>query len=67
MELKKGDRIRLLHMPQDPDPIPRGATGTVLITPVEIQGTMHVSVQWDPNVGRGLSLCIPPDVVEVIE
>ncbi len=28
--LKKGDRIRLVSMPQDPDPIPVGSLGTVV-------------------------------------
>ena len=27
-----GDRIRLIHMPEDPDPIPAGSLGTVRAT-----------------------------------
>lgn len=64
--IQKGDRIRLIRMGDDPDPIAPGATGEIMVTPVEIQGIMHVSVKWDPEVGRSLSLCIPPDEVEVI-
>lgn len=67
IELKEGDRIRLVHMPDDPDPIPDGATGTVrrVHDPFH-EGRMHVSVEWDEGVGRSLALVVPPDVVEVI-
>ena len=62
--LKKGDRIRLLSMPEDPDPIPVGAIGTVL--DVEQVGAgeyrwYQVSVEWDS--GRRLMLSVPPDLV----
>ena len=62
--LKSGDRIRLISMTDDPDPIPAGTTGTV--TGVYPQnGWTQVDVEWDN--GRSLMLSIPPDLVERIE
>ena len=62
-----GDRIRLVAMPDDPDPVPPGATGT--ITHVEQHGTgrdawLQVEVDWDN--GRKLTLTVPPDQFEVL-
>lgn len=58
-----GDRIRLLAMPEDPDPIPPGTTGTV--TAVRRHGTWaQVDVAWEN--GRTLMLVVPPDQFEVI-
>jgi hypothetical protein len=63
MQLKPGDRIKLIAMPDDPDPIDIGSHGTVRdVTPFE--AWTHVFVHWDS--GRTLDLSIPPDVVEVI-
>jgi hypothetical protein len=67
---KVGDRIRLLEMQDDPDPIPPGTTGTV--TSVHqfrglgprLEGAWHISVNWD--VSRSLALCYPPDHFEVL-
>ena len=67
---KIGDRIRLLEMQDDPDPIPPGTTGTV--TSVHqfrglgprLEGAWHISVNWD--VSRSLALCYPPDHFEII-
>jgi hypothetical protein len=47
---RPGDRIRLVAMPDDPDPIPPGSTGTV--TSVHPHGTgpnrwFQVLVDWD--------------------
>jgi len=58
-----GDRIRLLHMPDDPDPIPAGSTGTV--TRVTDGPLAQVSVDWDN--GRSLSLVPGTDKFEVID
>lgn len=44
-----GDRIRLIHMPDDPDPIPSGSEGTVLWA-----DDMQIVVDWD--VRRSLNL-----------
>ncbi len=61
--VQKGDRIRLLHMPDDPDPIMVGSTGTV--TNVTTGPLAQVSVDWDN--GRSLSLVPGMDQFEVIE
>ena len=58
-----GDRIRLIAMPDDPDPIPSGSTGTVTAV-WKHSDWCQVSVDWDN--GRRLMLSIPPDHVEII-
>jgi hypothetical protein len=63
-DLKTGDRIRLLSMPDDPDPIPVGTLGTVLRTH-DHSGWCQVEVAWDS--GRSLMLTIPDDCVVLVE
>ena len=61
-----GDRIRLIKMTDDPDPIEPGTTGTVRrIDTVQIFGEDHLIVDWDN--GRGLNLIVGEDEFEVIE
>ncbi|MDA9859531.1 DUF4314 domain-containing protein [Rubripirellula sp.] len=61
IQFKAGDRVRLVLMTDDPDPIPVGTTGTVAgVYPQN--GWTQVDVDWDS--GRSLMLSIPPDVVE---
>jgi hypothetical protein len=61
---KAGDRVRLVSMTDDPDPIPVGMVGTVAgVYPH--RDWLQVDVRWDN--GRSLMLCIPPDEVETIE
>lgn len=62
-QLKAGDRVRLVSMTDDPDPIPAGTTGTVVGVYPQTDW-MQVDVDWDS--GRSLMLSIPPDVVERI-
>ena len=57
-----GDRIRLIAMPDDPDPIPAGATGTVLA--VTTGRFAQIDVAWDS--GRALSLVPGVDRFDVI-
>ncbi len=62
-----GDRIRLLAMPDDSDPIPTGATGTIISVKPHGAGRdtwLQVEVDWDD--GRKLMLSIPPDRVEIL-
>lgn len=55
----EGTRIRLISMPDDPDPIPYGTLGTV------IGGNgAQLSVKWDN--GRSLHLLVGIDDYEVV-
>ena len=56
--LKAGDRIRLVHMADDPDPVPTGELGTV-VSVAELGDWIQVDVDWD--CGRKLMLVVPPD------
>lgn len=68
--LKAGDRIELVLMPNDPAPIEPGTCGTV----TNVSGPhrlgrgeptfTQVSVKWDS--GRTLSLVLPPDEVRLV-
>ncbi|TWU28040.1 DUF4314 domain-containing protein [Novipirellula artificiosorum] len=60
-QLKPGDRIRLISMTDDPDPIPAGTLGEVVGVYPHGDWT-QVDVDWEN--GRSLMLSIPPDVAE---
>ena len=61
-----GDRIKLITMKNDPNPIPPNSTGTVTgINTVYLFGEDHLNVEWDN--GRTLSLLVGTDEFEVIE
>jgi Domain of unknown function (DUF4314) len=62
---EEGDRIKLVSMINDPDPIEPGATGTVMMRPGWFQDAWQVTVDWDN--GRALNLVVPPDVFEKLE
>jgi len=58
-DLKEGDRIELLCMPNDPTPIPPGTKGVVEWVQ-ELGGDQYqVAVKWEN--GRRLMLIIPED------
>ena len=64
---KAGDRVKMVFMPNDPDPIPEGTEGTV--RDVQQMDWGHdkftqVRVEWDN--GRSLSCVSPPDYLEII-
>jgi hypothetical protein len=56
-----GDRVRLIAMVDDPDPVPPGTEGT--IDAVDGAGTRHV--RWDN--GREIGLIPDADQYELIE
>jgi len=59
---RPGDRIRLIAMPDDLDPIPVGSTGTVTFVNGHGSGERawsQIGVDWDN--GRKLMLAVPPD------
>lgn len=62
--LQIGDRIRLIAMPHDPDPIPAGSLGTV-VSIREYCDWTQVDVDWDS--GRTLLLTMPDDCVAIVE
>jgi hypothetical protein len=66
MQVKVGDRIELISMPEEPDPIPAGTRGTVdFVHDAHSLGFVQYGVKWDN--GRGLSLCVPPDEFKVLD
>ncbi len=62
--VRKGDRIRLIEMPNDPDPIPAGSEGVV----IEVtEGPLaQIVVEWI-GLTRSLSLVPGVDVFEIVE
>ena len=61
---KPGDRIRLVNMPDDPDPIAAGSTGTVTGITGGVLG--QISVTWDSPLRRRLVLIPGIDEFEVV-
>lgn len=64
--LRSGDRIQLVRMDDDPDPVAPGTRGTVVNCWSHGTGRdiwCQADVRWDN--GRGLMLTMPPDVVRV--
>lgn len=52
--VKAGDRVRITGVqPEDPNPMPIGAEGTVIEAHEDTGQTL---VDWDPKVGRSLIL-----------
>ena len=62
MNVRPGDRIRLLSMASDPDPIPEGSTGTVESVTCGPLG--QIGVRWDS--GRTLYLVPGIDIFQII-
>lgn len=65
MQFVEGQRIELLAMPDDPDPIPVGTRGLILnVTRGFRPGEIVLSVRWDN--GRSLNVITPPDRVRLV-
>jgi hypothetical protein len=62
-----GDRVRLVAMQDDPDPIQVGQTGTVVrVHRVDDDPVWHqIDIAWDN--GRTLMLVSPPDLFEIVD
>jgi hypothetical protein len=66
MNVKKGDRIELIEMKNDPDPIKKGEKGTVTMVNLNGPRDFHqINVAWDN--GRQLNLLPYEDKFKVIE
>lgn len=61
--VKVGDRIELVRMEDDPDPVPTGTRGKVTGVSKHA-GWMQVWVTWDN--GRRLALTVPPDEFDIV-
>jgi len=70
MNVKPGDRVRLVSMGPDPDPIPVGTEGVVDGATCFERGPRGAAKEWQIGVrwdnGRSLSVICPPDIVEII-
>jgi hypothetical protein len=64
-DVKVGDRIRLIEMPDDPCPVPPGTEGEVTGINNDMGGGSQISVKWDN--GRTLSMITPPDTFVVLQ
>ncbi len=65
---QKGDRVRLLRMQDDPDPIAPGTTGTVVSAARHGFGKdawAQIDISWDN--GRSLMMVTPPDELKIIQ
>ncbi|MER9176229.1 DUF4314 domain-containing protein [Mesorhizobium sp. M0955] len=62
---RKGDRLELLAMPNDPCPVPVGTKGTVVADSTWVDyETWQTRMQWDD--GRTLAIVSPIDKVRKI-
>ena len=69
LNLKEGDRIKMVQMGNDPNPVEPGVLGTVSgyrypRTGTDAAGTVAHGVRWDD--GRGLAIILPDDTVEIV-
>jgi len=64
---KIGDRVRLITMPNDPNPIPEGSEGTVReIVHLPWGHDMRAQIWIDWDNGRHLACICPPDHLEIL-
>ena len=62
--MNPGDRVELIRMDDDPDPIEPGQQGTVQRITKMGDGSETVEIEWDN--GRTLAVIIPPDECRVV-
>jgi hypothetical protein len=61
---KTGDRLRLISMPDEPNPVPTGTKGTVFSV-IPYGGNWILNMKWDN--GRTLGVHLEQDTVEKID
>jgi hypothetical protein len=66
--MKVGDRVEMISMPEDPNPIEAGTKGTIRsLNKVDFgRGDSFTQIRVDWDNGRKLMVCIPPDQIRVI-
>jgi hypothetical protein len=65
MNFKEGDRIEMVFMGNDPNPILAGTRGTVISVDKTPWNDTQVGVKWDN--GRTLSVLLPEDKIVLID
>lgn len=66
-EIGTGDRVRLVRMPDDPDPVPVGTCGVVRgVYEVRAGHGTFLAYDIDWDVDRTLAVVVPPDELEVV-
>ena len=64
-QYKKGDRVKLVKMGNDPDPVPEGTEGEVThVQYISVFKETQIGVNWDN--GRTLSVILPQDRIEKV-
>jgi hypothetical protein len=63
---QQGDRIELVAMPDDPNPVRKGTRGTVREVMLEYPryDQTVLAVDWDD--GRTLNVVLPPDQIKLV-
>jgi hypothetical protein len=64
MDLKVGARVRLLNMPDDPNPLPPGSEGTINYVGKFPGEGQQIGVTWDS--GSTLMLIVGVDEFELV-
>jgi len=62
-KMKDGDRVKLVLLIGDRDPMPEGTLGTIVKANVTILGSMRYDVHWDCDIK--CAVFVPPDRVEL--
>lgn len=61
-QYKIGDRVKLIKMANDPDPVPKGTEGEVThVQYISSFKETQVGVKWDN--GRSISVILPEDQI----
>ena len=62
-KMKDGDRVKLVLLIGERDPMPEGTLGTIMACSVTSLGTMRYDVHWDCDTK--CAVFVPPDRVEL--
>ena len=62
-KMKDGDRVKLVLLIGERDPMPEGTLGTIMACSITSLGTMRYDVHWDCDTK--CAVFVPPDRVEL--
>lgn len=64
-KMKDGDRVKLLLLIGERDPMPAGTLGTIVTASATTLGSMRYDVHWDCDTK--CTVFVPPDHVELYD